>query len=69
VSVAVWAFSLLMVTDAGTVQVGGSFAAGGVMAQLNATDPVKPYHGVTKIVPVFPVAAPGATLIGAPVTI
>jgi hypothetical protein len=67
ISVAVCAVSPLIVTDAGTLHVGGSFAAVGVIAQLRLTTPVNPYHGVTEIVDVFPVVAPGATLSGAPV--
>jgi phage baseplate assembly protein gpV len=69
VSVAFCGFSFVTVTVAGTLHVGGSLAAAGVIAQLRLTAPVNPYHGVTEIVDVFPVAAPGATLIGAPVTI
>jgi hypothetical protein len=69
ISVAICAVSLLIVTVAGTLHVGGSLAAVGVIAQLKLTAPVNPYHGVTETVDVFPEIAPGATLIGAPVTI
>jgi len=69
VNVADCAVVPLMVTVVGTLHAGGSFAAVGVMAQLRLTAPVNPYHGVTEIVDVFPVVAPGATLKGAPVTI
>ena len=58
-----------MVTVVGTLHVGGSLADVGVMAQLRLTAPVNPYHGVTEIVDVFPVVAPGVTFIGGPVTI
>jgi hypothetical protein len=36
------------------------------MAAVNATLPVKPPLGVTVIVEVFPVVAPGATVTGVP---
>ena len=52
----------LMVTVVGTLHVGGSLAAVGVMAQLRLTAPVNPYHGVTEIVDVFPVVAPGVNV-------
>ena len=68
VNVAVCAVVPETITEAGTLHVGGSFAAAGVIAQLRLTVPVNPYHGVTEIVDVFPVAAPGATLKGAPVS-
>jgi hypothetical protein len=57
-----------MVTDAGTLHVAGSLAAVGVMAQLRVTVPVKPFAGVTVIVEVLPVVAPGATETAEPVT-
>jgi hypothetical protein len=67
VSVADCAVSPLMVTEAGTLHVGRSLAVAGEMAQLRLTVPVKPYHGVTEIVAVFPVVAPGTMESGAPV--
>jgi hypothetical protein len=69
ISVADCAVVLETVTVAGTLHVGGSLAALGVIAQVRLTGPVKPYHGVTETIDVFPDVAPGATLSGAPVTI
>jgi hypothetical protein len=59
----------LMVTEAGTLQVAGSFVAAGVMAQLRATAPVKPLDGVTVIDDTFPMVAPGATEIDVPIMV
>jgi hypothetical protein len=63
VNVAVCAVAPLIVTEAGErLHVAGSLAAVGVMAQLRLTMPVNPpVPGVTVIVEVFPVVAPGAT--------
>ena len=58
----------LIVTDAGMVQVAGSFVAMGVIAQLRLITPVKPPEGVKLIVEVFPVVAPGVTVTAVPVT-
>ena len=49
------------------LHVAGSLAAVGVIAQLRLMTPVNPPEGVNVIVDVFPVVAPGATLIGVPV--
>ena len=50
----------LIVTEAGeSAQVAESLAAAGVMAQVRATAPVNPPEGVTLIVEVLPVVAPG----------
>jgi hypothetical protein len=62
VSAEVCAEEPLIVTEAGErLHVAGSFVAAGVMAQLRVTAPVNPFAGVTVIVEVFPVVAPGAT--------
>jgi hypothetical protein len=62
VSVAVCAVVPLTVTVAGMLHVAGSFEAFVVNAQLRFTVPVKPLFGVTVIVEVLPVVAPGATV-------
>jgi hypothetical protein len=60
----------LIATEAGErLHVAGSLAAVGEMAQLRLTVPVKPLTGVTVIVEVFPVVAPGATLTAVPLTV
>ena len=70
VSVAVCALAPLIVTEAGErLHVAGSLAAVGEMAQLRLTVPVKPLTGVTVMVEVFPVVAPGATLTAVPLTV
>ena len=62
VSAEVCAEEPLIVTEAGErLHVAGSFAATGVMAQLKVTAAVNPFVGVTVMVEVFPVVAPGAT--------
>jgi hypothetical protein len=62
VSVEVWA-PLAIVTEPGDMlHVAGSLDAFVVNAQDNATVPVNPPEGVTVIVEVLPVVAPGATL-------
>lgn len=58
----------LMLTDAGaSPQVTGSTALAGavVIAQARLTEPVNPLVGAMVSVEVFPVVAPGATVIGA----
>ena len=50
------------------LHVAGSFAAAGVIAQVRLTIPVKPFDGVTAMVEVFPLVAPGSTVIAFPVT-
>lgn len=68
VSVEVCAVVPLIVTEPGRIlHVAGSLAAVGVMVQLRLTVPVKPFDGVTTIVEVFPLFAPGSMLIAAPV--
>ena len=62
VSVAVCADELVIDTEAGTLHVAGSLAAVGVITQLRLTVPVNPPDGVTIIVDVLPVVAPGLTL-------
>lgn len=57
----------LMVTEAGTLQVAGSLAAWGVIAQLRLITPVNPFEGVKLKVEVFPAGAPGVTLTAVPV--
>jgi hypothetical protein len=48
------------VTESGAkLHVAGSLAAVGLMEQLKFTVPVNPFEGVTEIVAVFPVVAPG----------
>jgi hypothetical protein len=61
VSAAVTAPLPVIVTDAGTVHVGGVVALG-VTLQDMLTVPVKPPDGVTVITEVFPVVAPRVTL-------
>jgi hypothetical protein len=68
IRVAVCAVTPVIVTVAGTLHVGGSLAAVGVIVQVRLTAPVNPYHGVTETVDVFPDVAPGATLSGEPVS-
>jgi hypothetical protein len=65
VRVEVTALVLAMVTGVGRLQVIGLVAPVGavVTAQPRATLPVKPLTGVTEMVEVFPVVAPGAMLI------
>jgi acyl dehydratase len=54
-----------MVTDVGErLQVAGSLAAVGLIEQVRATAPVNPPEGVTVMVEVLPVVAPGLTVIG-----
>jgi hypothetical protein len=61
-SVDVPAVVLLTVTEAGDrAQVAGSLVAVGVMTHVSATAPVNPPDGVTLIVEVLLVAAPGLT--------
>ena len=67
VRVVVCAVEPLMVTEAGMLHVAGSLAAVGVIAQLRLITPVNPPEGIKVIVDVFPVVAPGATLIAVPV--
>jgi len=53
----------VIVTELGVkLQVGGSLAAAGVTAQVRLTVPVNPLDGVTVILTVFPVVAPGSIL-------
>jgi len=63
VSVAVPAVVPVIATGELTEQVGGSVSFVGVIAQLKVTLPVNPPPGVTVIVDVFPVVAPGAIVI------
>lgn len=58
---------LLILTEAGILQVAGSLAAIGVTLQLRVIDPVKPPVGVRVMVDVFPDVAPGVTVTGVPV--
>jgi hypothetical protein len=80
VSVEVCAVFPLIVTEGGArLQVTGSLAAVGLIEQLKLTVPVNPFDGVTEIVAVFPVVAPGSIFIvplpplplkvGAPLTV
>jgi hypothetical protein len=63
VSVEVWLAEPLTVTDAGErLQVAGSFAAAGLMAQVKLTAPENPPEPLTVIVELFPVPAPGSRL-------
>src|ERR1039458_8417159 len=63
VSVEVCAVAPLMVTEAGErLHVAGSLAATGLTAQVRATAPVSPFEGVTVIVELLPVVAPGTTV-------
>jgi hypothetical protein len=68
VAVTVTADVPLTVAEAGIVQVGGSLAAPGVMAHFRLTTPIKPPDGVIVIVDVFPVVAPGETVMEVPET-
>ena len=69
VSVAVCAVEPLIVTEGGAMlHVAGSFAAAGVIAQVRLTVPVNPFDGVMVMVEVFPVVAPGSSVIVVPVT-
>jgi hypothetical protein len=67
VSVVVCATAPVIVAVARTPHVAGSLAATGVIAQLRLTAPVNPPDGVNVMVEVFPVVAPGATVIAVPV--
>jgi hypothetical protein len=67
VSVEVCAVFPLIVTEGGAkLHVAGSLAAAGLIEQCRPTDPVNPFDGVTEIVMVFPVVAPGSMLIEPP---
>jgi hypothetical protein len=67
VSVDVCAEPPLSVTEAGLkLHVAGSLAATGLTVQLRFTVPENPFIPATLIVEVFPVCAPGETVIGAP---
>jgi hypothetical protein len=66
VTVAVCDVDPLIVTEAGTVQEGGSVSVDGVIAQLRVTAPVNQNHGATVTVEVLPVVAPALTETGAP---
>jgi hypothetical protein len=57
----------LMVTESGMLDVAGSLAALGVIAQLRLITPVNPSEGVKLMVDVFPVVAPGTTPTAVPV--
>jgi hypothetical protein len=62
VSAAVNAAVPVMLTEVGIEQVGAVIPPGGfVMVQLRVTAPVNPLEGVTLIVDVLPVVAPGLT--------
>ena len=64
VRVAICAVVPLIVTEVGEIlHVAGSVAAFDVNEQLRFTMPVNPPDGVTVMVEVLPVVAPGATLI------
>jgi hypothetical protein len=73
VSVAVCAAAPVILTGvvAPKLKVGGYTAPAGeeVMAAESTTLPVKPLAGVTVIVEVFPVVAPGRTLTVVPLTV
>jgi hypothetical protein len=63
VSVEVTAAEAVILAVAGDrLQVAGSLAAVGLMLQVSATLPVNPPEGVTLMVEVFPVVAPGETV-------
>ena len=63
VRVDVFAVVSVMLTEAGDrLQVAGSLAAVGVIAQVRATLPVNPSEGVTVMVEVLPLVAPGFTV-------
>jgi len=57
----------VIVAEDGMLQVAGSLAAVGVMAQLRAIAPVNPPPGVRVMVEVLPLVAPGATVTFVPV--
>jgi hypothetical protein len=59
----------LRVTEAGMLQVAGSLAALGVIAQLRLIAPVNPPADVKVTVEVLPMVAPGATLSAVPVIV
>jgi len=70
VSVEVCAPVPVIVTEVGDrTHCAGSLAATGLIEQLSATVPVKPLVGVTEIVDVLPVVAPGTTLIADPLNV
>ena len=60
------AFPLIVTEDGSILHIAGSLAARGLIEQLRLTVPVNPFDGVTEIVAVFPVVAPGAMLIEPP---
>ena len=67
VSVDVCTVLPLIVTDDGArLHVAGSLAAAGLIEQVRLTVPLNPFDGVTEIVTVFAVVAPGAMLIEPP---
>lgn len=66
VSVVVCAAVPVIVTDAGMLHVAGSLAAVGEMEQARLTAPVNPFEGVSVIVDVLPVVAPGAMVTAVP---
>jgi hypothetical protein len=67
VSVDVCTVLPLIVTDDGArLHVAGSLAAVGLIEQVRLTVPLNPFDGVTEIVTVFAVVAPGAMLIEPP---
>ena len=66
VNVVVCAVVPLMITGTETKHEAGSLAAVGVTAQLTVTVPVNPFAGVTAMVEVLPVVAPGMRLIAVP---
>ena len=69
VSIEVCVVVPLMVTEAGErLHVAGLLAAVGLIEQLRLIVPVNPFDGATVIVEVFPVVAPGATVIAGPLT-
>jgi hypothetical protein len=60
----------LIATEAGKrLHLAGSLAAVGERSQLRLTVPVKPLTGVTVIMEVFPVVAPGVTVTAVPLTV
>jgi hypothetical protein len=64
VSVDVCAPAPVIATELGErLHVGGSLAATGLIEHVRFTVPVKPFDGVTVMVTVFPVVAPGSILI------
>jgi hypothetical protein len=66
VTVVVCTVETLTVIAAGSPHVAGSLLATGLIVQLRAIVPVKPPDGVTVIVDVFPVMAPGESVIAVP---